>query len=702
MSRPDATDPEGKNDPYLWLEEVEGEAPLDWVRARNAESLARLEEDPRFEAILKDATALYTATDRIPYGVFAGGSIYNFWQDETHVRGLIRRTSPESYRQSEPDWETVLDIDALSELEGESWVYSGRSNLPPDYKHSMIRLSRGGGDAVLLREFDLQEKRFVEDGFTLPEGKQTAAWLDADTLIVTTAHGGGTTNDSGYARQVRAWNRGTPIDAAPLIFEGRQDDAFTNGYVAHRPEGAQVFVLTAPDFFHQEVHHVSPDLGTTRLPLPDDVDFCGMFQGHVLVTLRSEWRADADTFPAGAVVSIPLGELIEQGSTHSARTVFAPDERSAVLGIGTTRSAVYVNVIDNVTGRLIAARPDGDAPVDRSWACEDVPLPSNGTLIVTSADSFSDALMVNFESFLAPSTLYQMDGDPSDGGARDDVTLDAIKSLPQRIDPAPYETGQHFATSADGTRVPYFLVRPKSAAGAGPRPTLLNGYGGFEVSLTPSYVRAISKTWLEHGGAVAVANIRGGGEFGPAWHQAALKANRQRAYDDFTAVAEHLIETGVTEPAQLGIHGGSNGGLLVGVAFTQRPDLYGAVACSVPLLDMLRYHKLPAGASWIGEYGDPEIPEERATIAAYSPYQALDPAATYPEVFITTSTKDDRVHPGHARKMVARMQEQGHPVLYFENVEGGHAAAADLVQMARRDALSVIYFLQQLVDPPTI
>ena len=676
--------PSTADDPFLWLEEVDGRDALDWVRARNSESLAVLEGDPRYQAIHSDAVAIHTADDRIPFGRAVDGTVHNFWRDKAHVRGLMRQTSLASYRTATPDWDIVLDLDALAEAEGENWVYAGRSMLPPEYRHCLLSLSRGGGDATVLREFDLETRQFVADGFTLPEAKQSAAWLDADRVLIATSHGGGPVNTSGYPRTVRLWQRGTPIEAAEPVLEAPETDALLGLLVSHRADGRHAFITRHPDFFHEEIAVVGDDGTTTTLPLPDDIDFNGVFAGRLILLLRSAWTVEGTDFPAGAALSLDLAATLAACQPTGARLIAAPPERGAIGGLATTRDSVLVQMIDNVKGRIAVARTDGDG-----WRLEPMALPDLGSVGIVSADDETDTAMVSYQDFLTPTTLYLS----ADGGAPE-----PIKSQPAHIDPEPFVMEQRFARSADGTEVPYFLLRGKDTKPDGETPTILYGYGGFEISLTPSYAGPLQKAWLERGGAYAIANIRGGGEFGPDWHKAALKANRQRAYDDFYAVAEHLVASGLTSPKRLGIYGGSNGGLLVGVAVTQRPELFGAAVCAVPLLDMLRYHTLLAGASWIGEYGNPDVPEERAWIMRYSPYQNARPDAKMPPVFFWTSTRDDRVHPGHARKMAAKLIDQGRDVLYYENMEGGHSAAADLLQLARRDALTVVYFLRTLAD----
>lgn len=663
-------------DPFLWLEEVGGQRALDWAREQNAVSLARLEGDPRHEDIRKAALEVYTASDRIPYGRIVGEEVENFWQDREHVRGIWRRATLASYATDTPAWRTLLDLDALAEAEGENWVWKGASCLPPAETRCLLRLSRGGADAVMVREYDLETGAFVEGGFALAEEKQNADWIDADTLLVASPLEGGSKNTSGYARTVRIWRRGTPLAEARTIFESAETDAFAFPVVIHRPEGREIFVTRAPDFFHQEVHHLGEDGTLARLALPDDVDFQGIIGGRVVALLRSDWQGAA----AGSVVSAPLAAL-RAGEPGDVEVIAAPSDTRALRGVSISGEAVYISVLDNVAGSLLRTVRGAEG-----WQVAAMDLPENGGLSVISTDEATDRLFVNFERFLDPDTLFLADG----GNAT------PVKSMPARFDAAPYTVEQRFATSEDGTRVPYFLVHAEDMPADGSTPTILYGYGGFEIPMTPSYLGPLAVEWLKRGGAYAVANIRGGGEFGPRWHQAALKENRLRAYEDFAAVARDLIAGKVTSTPHLGIYGGSNGGLLVGASMVLYPELYGAVVSAVPLLDMMRYHKLLAGASWIGEYGDPDIPEERNWIARYSPYQKVSAGVNYPPLFLTTSTRDDRVHPGHARKMMAKMTAQGHRVLYYENIEGGHAGAANLEQRAKRDALILSFFLQQL------
>ncbi len=673
-----------QDDSFLWLEEVDGDRALAWVSEQNEHSLERLQGDARYEPLREEALALYEASDRIPYGSYFGGMVHNFWQDENNVRGVWRRTTLESYASPDPAWETVLDIDALAEEEGENWVYKGRSCLPPEYRRCLVRLSRGGGDAVVTREFDAQTMSFVEDGFFVPEAKSRVSWIDESTLFVGTDFGVGSLTSSGYPRTVRVWTRGTPLSDARQIAEADTSDVNIGGFVTWRPEGETRFVQLTPEFFKSELYWLNDEFETVRVPLQEDASFSGLMDDRLLVRLRSDWTVGGEVFPSGSLVSMSLPESVRTGEPSEVELILAPTDRTAIRGVSSTRDAAYVSVLEEVTGSVLRlTRTEG------RWNLEPVDLPANGNVSLTSTDAFSDVVMASFQSFTVPNRLYLMRGG---------VEPRVIKSLPDRFDPSGFVTEQRFATSADGEKIPYFVVRPADLPFDGTAPTLLYGYGGFEVSLTPSYASPGTIAWLKQGGVYVLANIRGGGEFGPRWHEAALLENRQRAFDDFIAVAEDLVDSGITSPEHLGISGGSNGGLLVGAVTMQRPELFGAVVCAVPLLDMLRYHKLLAGASWMAEYGNPDDPEMRAVIEAYSPYQNVSPDAEYPEIFFWTNTRDDRVHPGHPRKMVARMQEQGHPVLYYENTEGGHSAGANLRQAATTSALTTVYLLQQLSD----
>ncbi len=671
-----------ETDPYLWLEEVEGEDALNWARQHNEKSLGTLTSDPRFEGYEAVATELLNSTDRIAYPRFRGGAVYNFWQDKTHVRGLWRRTSLDSYKNDDPNWETVLDVDALAEVEDENWVYKGVTCLQPTYDRCMVEVSRGGSDASVEREFDMTTKRFVEDGFIVPEAKSGLAWLDADTMLIRTDFGEGSLTTSGYGRIVKRWARGTPIEEAETIFEGKVDDvgAFPFSFLA----GDKIVggFVNSPTFFTREFYLLN-GVDVKRVPGPAKMTLQSVFKDRLLMTLQEDWEVSGTTYESGALLSMSFDGVYERGVAEDIQVVFEPDAKTSIESVGTAKDRVYLALLSNVTGKAMAFDYE-----DGAWSSMGLTLPENGAVSLVAADETETEVVFSYEGFLSPSTLYLVE----DGG----VKISALKSLPAKFEAIGLKVEQHEATSKDGTKIPYFLVGPKDMELDGTAPTILYGYGGFQVSQTPRYSMTLGNLWLEKGGVYLLANIRGGGEFGPRWHQAALKHNRQRSFDDFAAVAEDAIARGITSPKKLGIMGGSQGGLLVGVAFTQRPDLYNAVVCQVPLLDMIRYSQLLAGASWMGEYGDPSIPEDREVLKSYSPYHNVQEDVDYPKVYFYTSTRDDRVHPAHARKMVARMEELGHDVLYYEHIEGGHGGGSNLNQHARRIALEYTYLAQQL------
>jgi prolyl oligopeptidase len=672
-------------DPFLWLEEIEGQRALDWVRAQNARSLGQLEADPRYAGLKAEALAIVNATDRIPMPGLRGGRIYNFWQDQTNVRGLWRRTTPESYRTADPRWEVLLDVDALARAENANWVYKGAYCLRPDYRRCLVNLSDGGKDAVRVREFDVSSKAFVQGGFDLPEGKQDVAWLDADTLLVARDWGPGTMTESGYAFVVKRLKRGQPLDQAVELFRGTPTDVGASPSVIYDGDGHRVVLLIRNVTFYDAETWIETPAGPKKLALPAQHSIAGLSNNQLLVTLQEDWKTPGRTFKAGSLVSVDAAAAARAPDALAPQLVLEPGPRQSIEGVSTTRSHVLVDLYENVQGGVRRFTFEGGG-----WAEAEIPLPKNSSVGVVAAEDESDAFFASVASFLTPNTLWL-----GDAGARQATQ---VKALPPRFDASTHVTEQFEATSKDGTKVPYFVVRPKAMKLDGSNPTLLYAYGGFQVSMTPSYSGTVGKLWLEKGGVYVLANIRGGGEFGPAWHQAGLKQNRQRIYDDFAAVAEDLIARKITSPRRLGIEGGSNGGLLMGVELTQRPDLWNAVVVQVPLLDMLRYHKLLAGASWVAEYGDPDKPEERAFLERISPYQNLKAGPKYPEPFFVTSTKDDRVHPGHARKFAAKMENLGLPFLYYENIDGGHSAAATLQEAARRASLEFMYLTRKLMD----
>ncbi len=665
-----------KDADYQWLEEVDGQKPLDWVRQQNTRTLDRLHAYKDFSTFKTQALEILEAKDKIPEGRILGDFVYNFWQDAEHIRGLWRRTSWDAYRSNKPKWEVLLDVDVLAKAEGKSYVFGGSDCLRPKFERCLIVLSEGGSDAAQVREFDLSKKEFVKDGFQLPASKSRADWLDADTLLLADASDAAPKTDSGYPMQVKLWKRGTPASAAKLVFEGQKADVSVSALVMQDGDKDHVFMVRADTFFTAEVSYFK-DGKIIRLPLPTDVDVKGVFRGQLLFANRTALAG----FGPGSLLTAPLDQLI-QGKAPIA-LVYAPTATQALDGVAIGKDFVYVALLDNVRNKVL--RFDLK---QTNWTSQLLPLDDKGTINFRSVDEDSNRLLVSYEDFLTPTSLFAMDGSKLD--------KQLVMQLPARFKADGLEIRQEFAKSSDGTRIPYFLIHRKDLPLNGKNPTLLYGYGGFEVSMQPSYLTVAGRLWLERGGVYVLANIRGGGEFGPTWHQAALKENRQHAFDDFVAVAQDLIAQKVSSPRHLGIQGGSNGGLLMGVTFTQHPELFNAVVCQVPLLDMQRFHKLLAGASWMAEYGNPDDPKQAAYISKYSPFQNLSQSKKYPEVFFMTSTKDDRVHPGHARKMAARMADQKHGFLYYENIEGGHSASANLQQLAERQALSFAYLWDKL------
>ncbi len=683
-------------DPFLWLEDVLGERALAWVRERNVQSQALLQARPEFATIRDGLLEMLNSRERIPQVSRRGEHLYNLWQDEDHPRGLWRRTTLAQYRQAEPAWETVLDLDALGAAEGENWVWGGAVGLPPAHDRVLMSLSRGGADATVVREFDTVAKAFVAGGFALPEAKSEVDWIDADTIYVGTDVGPGSLTNSGYPRTIRRWARGTPLDTATTVFEVAADDMTARASVDATPGHERTLFVRAIDFYRRR-RFLLEGAALRPIDVPDDamIEFwnsAGAPDATLLIELRSDWTLGAQVFPGGALLATDADAFL--AGERRFDVLFAPTATRALAGHTTTREHVVVNVLDDVASRLEEWHRTPQGFVRR-----EIEAPFPGTLAAASLhdptradDPLADHYLLDYSDFLTPDALWLARAG-SDGRG-------TLKALPPRFDATGMQVDQFFARSPDGTRVPYFVVWPAGIDAARPAdgstPTLLYGYGGFEIAMQPWYAAGYGRGWLARGGALVVANIRGGGEYGPAWHQAALKAHKQRSYDDFIAVAQDLIARRITSPARLGIEGGSNGGLLVGAAFTQRPELFGAVVCSVPLLDMRRYHRLLAGASWMAEYGNPDLPDEWAWISRYSPYQNLQAAARYPEVLFTTSTRDDRVHPGHARKMAAKMLALGHPVLYYENIEGGHGGAADNAQRAHVQALEMSYLWHRL------
>lgn len=678
-------------DDHLALEVVEGAEAMAFVARSNERALATLEGDPRYEPFRQQAEAILTATDRIPAPSFLGDGIGNFWQDATNPKGIWRRTTLESYASGNTQWETLLDIDALARAEGKDWVFKGASCLPPAETRCLINLSDGGKDAVVVREFDLTTKTFVDGGFILPEGKHRISWLDAETLLVATDFGPGTLTESGYPYIVKMLKRGQTLAEATEVYRGEAGDG---GYgvsasVFRDGEGAvQAVLINRPlDTFSAQTWELV-DGEAVRLDIPERVAIYGVQAGSLILSPDEAWTRHGLTYAPGSLLAIciPCVRPDPQVVSNQTPQIFEPTDRQSISSVAVFDDRVVVAYNDNVVGRVAVFQNRGEF----GWPRTDVDVPDNQAVSLGDSSRGSSRVFLSTQGFLTPPTLSLFG---VEGG-----TVTQLRSAPPKFDASTHRVEQYEATSADGTKIPYFVVMPRDLALDGTAPTILFGYGGFQISFPPAYKPEMGKLWLENGGVFVQANIRGGGEFGPGWHQAALKENRQRAFDDFAAVAEDLIARGITSPRHLGIYGRSNGGVLTSVSITQRPELFNAAVIESPLIDMLRYHEMPAGASWIGEYGDPRIPEEAAWIAEYSAYQRLSPEVDYPRVYITTNTRDDRVHPGHSRKFAARLEAQGHDHLYFEDTAGGHSNDADPVANARRWARHYVYLSQQLMD----
>jgi prolyl oligopeptidase len=687
-----AQDSRSPDDPYVWLEDVSGQRSMDWVNSHNAKTQAVLEADPRYQQYYNEALAIAQAEDRIPYGTFTGGQVYNFWQDADHVRGILRRTTRASYESGHPTWTTVLDLDDLAKTEKANWVFKGIECSRPAERRCLISLSDGGEDAVTIREFDLPTGKFVANGFILSKGKQSASWLDENTLLISREWHPGELGRTGYPYIVKRLRRGQPLSAAVELFRGKPEDGGygVTPYVLRDGQDRTLPVVVRPlDTFRAETY-ILTSKGARKVAIPEKSDLADLVGGRVITELREDWApAGSSThFAGGSLVSLDLAQLKSDPEHPKATLIYAPGPKEALEGVSSSKNVLVVSTLDNVRGRTLLFTPAADG----GWHRRTLELPDNSTLFVASTSSTDDQAMFGVTNFLTPPSLWLADA--STGDARQ------IMAQPAKFDASGLVVDQREAVSSDGARIPYFVVHRRDIQANGENPTLLYAYGGFESAMTPTYSATRGKLWLEKGGVYVLANIRGGGEFGPKWHEAGLGVNRQLVYDDFAAVAKDLISTRVTSPRRLGIEGGSNGGLLAGVEFIQHPELWNAALIEVPLLDMIRISKIAAGASWEGEYGSIDDPMIRAFWEKTSPYQNLKRGGHYPEPFIFTTTKDDRVGPQHARKFAARMEEYGLPFYYYENTEGGHAAGANLKQVAHTSALEMVYLTRKLVDHP--
>ncbi len=665
---------ENSHDPYLWLEEITGEEALDWVRARNEPTLAEF-CDAEFEQMRTEALEVLDTDARIPYVVRRGEYLYNFWRDATNPRGLWRRTMLDSYRTDSPEWDVLIDVDELGRADDEKWVWAGAGVIEPDHTRALIGLSRGGSDASIVREFDMLTREFVTDGFELPQAKSQTAWADPDTVLVGTDFGADSLTESGYPRVIKRWRRGTPLTDGETVFEGTRSDVRVFASVDRTPGFERTVLGRALDFWNDELYELRGS-ELIRIDTPTDASV-SIHREWLLVELRSDWSIGTATYSGGCLLAADYDEFLV--GTAELRVVFEPDEHIALYHYAWTRDRLLIVTLADVASRVEIAAPG-------SWRREPVSgIPAATNTVVVAADDTGDEFFLDSSGFVTPSRLMRGTGDGQ---------LDHIKSAPAFFDAENMSVAQYFVASEDGTSIPYFVVRPADTDG--PVPTLLSGYGGFETFRTPGYDGVLGRLWLARGGAYAVANIRGGGEYGPGWHTQAMREGRHKVAEDFAAVATDLVDRGITTVEQLGARGGSNGGLVMGIMLTKYPEKFGALVCDVPLLDMKRYHLLLAGASWVAEYGDPDNPADWEFISEYSPYQNISAGRKYPPVLMTTSTRDDRVHPGHARKMTAALEAAGHEVWYYENIEGGHAGAADNEQVAFKSALSYSFLWRML------
>jgi len=669
------------HDPFLWLEEVQSDKSMEWVKAQNQISESELSTSPFYKELHQQSINILNSKDKIKYVSIRGDKVYNFWRDADHVRGIYREANLKDYLANNPKWETVLDIDNLGKDENESWVYKGMNCLFPDYEKCMVLLSRGGADATVAREFNIKKREFVKDGFYLPEAKSNISWRDQNSLYIGTNFGEGSLTKSGYPRITKLWQRGTELKNAPAVFEGDVNSvsAFTGrSFSIH---GNQDYIYEGTSFYTNVIYLLDGDK-KSKVVKPDDARWAGLYNKNIFIELKSDWEYQGQAFKQGTIIYSTI-ESMKNGKPNY-QVFIEPTETRIIDGISFSQNYIWVTWMDNV--RTVVERMELDK--EGQWKAATLPMDTKGDISIFGMQEDSNKFFVNYSNFLQPSTLYYLDGDSFE-------TVE-LQKLPAKFDSKKFKVEQHFVKSKDGTQVPYFLVLNKNTQFNGKNPTLLYGYGGFEVSMRPYYSGLLGKAWLENGGVYALANIRGGGEYGPSWHQAALKENRHRAYEDFEAIAQDLIKRNITSPKHLGAQGGSNGGLLMGNMITRSPELFNAIVCQVPLLDMKRYHKLLAGASWVAEYGNPDVDEEWDYIKNFSPYHNLHKETSYPKVLFTTSTRDDRVHPGHARKMVAKMKALGHDVLYYENIEGGHGGAADNNQVAHLYAMVYSYLFEQL------
>ena len=658
-------------DKYLWLEEVLADNSLEWARSQNKKTIETFSSDPEFEHLVDRMTEVLQTKEKIAFADFIhDGYVYNTWYDEKNIQGLVRRSKMMTYKSGNPEWEVLLDLDLLSSSEGEKWVYHGAS-ISPDKKKALIFLSPGGTDADTMREFDLEKKEFVEGGFSLPISKGSASWMSDNELFLERDFGPETLTKSGYPRTIRKLKRGQKLEDAEVIFTTSKEDTLLYVNTHHEHGKINSYVHKRMDFYSGEIHRFDGH-GFKKLDMPVKFDISNHNLDYLYIGLRQDWK----NFKSGDFIAYDF-------HTERFELIFSPDEKSSIYASAMTGDGVMLIVDTDVKGNLYKFKKSGF-----EWVKRRVDLPPNGSVDYLTTDQETSNFLVSFDSFNTPLSYFF---------GTDDKIECLIKKSPAFFNYEDLEVSQQFCKSTDGTMVPYFLVHKKGLKLNGLNPTILYGYGGFEISLKSHFANLLGMGWLDKGGVYVLSNIRGGGEYGPLWHQCALKENRVRTYQDFFSIAEELIAKKITSREHLGAMGGSNGGLLMGVCYTQRPDLFKAINCGVPLLDMHRYHKLLAGHSWIAEYGNPDDEIDGKYIRELSPYQRIDKdQKNAPVMYINTSTKDDRVHPGHARKFAAKLSEFNLPYFYHENIDGGHAGASNMRELAFMKALDYMFFWKHL------
>lgn len=675
-------------DPYIWLEDIDGTQSMQWVNKTNKTTDDKLTHNKLYKELYLQALTVLNSKSRLPSVSQNGKWLYNFWQDEKNPRGLYRRTTLKEFKQTQPKWETVLDMDKYSHAHEKNYDYHGMTCLPPEGVDCLVFLSPEGGDAIEVSEFNLTTKEFIKNGYSLPLAKSRISWIDKNTVFVGTDFGFNSMTDSGYPRTVKQWIRGTPLSQAKTIFTASKKSMTANAFRMDDNDKNIDIISESTSFWSSDKYQVK-DEKLIKLKIPASAQISGAYREKLVISLKKDWLINNQSFSAGEVVWVDLALL--RGEKGTIESIIKPDDKTVIESVNISQQGLLITILEDVKAKLSRYVKTDEG----KWQIQDIPFPDNGALSVTSIDDKSGDFFVQYESFIIPPSLYHVNSKT--------LKPELIKQQAESFDGSKFKVEQYFTQSTDGTKVPYFVVMNKNTKFDGNNPTHVFSYGGFRNSLTPSYSGsyealsgAYGKLWLERGGVFVLANIRGGGEYGPKWHQAALLKNRHKAYEDFEAIARDLFVRKITSAKHLGIEGRSNGGLLVTATMTRHPELYSAVVCGAPLIDMKRYNKLLAGASWMGEYGNPDDPDMWEYIKTYSPYQNVKPDVNYPAIFFYTSTRDDRVHPGHARKMAAKMLAFGDKVDYFENIEGGHHGFSTNEQLAHRLALSYTHLWNHL------